>query len=250
VVVHENVPQFWEELLHRHLGGHYYICSFILDSAMVGFQLISRVRRYTVLYHRAKVRVTRSPTEMLTFLASAVQYAGIGATAISDCFLATAEELCAEIWPLCVRRGVNLNDALRNMTLLLTEDEYSRLQLYLEHWQVRFGCHASQCPSAVFNLCDNPASGRVTWSAASGRIPGLRTNAGKLWSPMLQRWLTTKELLAAMGLPVYPALAAAAGVPLLEVQPGAEARHMLGNMMHIASVGTAMLIALSCARPL
>jgi len=53
-----------------------------------------------------------------------------------------------------------------------------------------------------------------------------------------------------MGLPVYPELARAANVPVVEVQPGAEARHMLGNMMHIASVGTAMLVALACAQPL
>jgi hypothetical protein len=71
----------------------------------------------------------------------------------------------------------------------------------------------------------------------------------KLWSPYLHRWLTNKELLAAMGVPVYEHLARSAGVALVEVAPGPDAWHMLGNMMHIASVGSAMLVALAAACP-
>ena len=51
-----------------------------------------------------------------------------------------------------------------------------------------------------------------------------------------------------MGVPVYKALAMKAGQPLMDVAPGAQARHMLGNMMHIASVGSVMGVALASVR--
>ena len=136
------------------------------------------------------------------------------------------------------------------MAMLLSPGEHRRLLVYMAMWAERFGQDSSSDQRAVFNLADNPEAGYVTWSGASGRIPGLRTNGGKLWVPYLGRWPTTKEQLAAMGVPVYECLAIAAGVPCVPVNPGPEARLMLGNMMHIASVGTAILIALSCAWPL
>ena len=80
----------------------------------------------------------------------------------------------------------------------------------------------------------------------SGRIPGLRTHNAKYWVPFLGRWLTNKELLASMGVPVYPSLAQAAGVALIAVRPGPAARHMLGNMMHVAFVGSVIACALAC----
>ena len=104
------------------------------------------------------------------------------------------------------------------------------------------------CPWAVFNLGDNPAKGYLTWSAASGKIPGLRTGGRKLWVPWLGRWLTALELLGAMGLPVYPELAEAAKVKQWTVQPGINPRHMLGNMMHVSSAGAVLAVAWACAR--
>ena len=155
-----------------------------------------------------------------------------------------------EIDGLCQTRHMPAAFALQNMAMLLSSGEQRRLMVYMAMWEKRFSQSSSTDKRAVFNLADNPEAGYVTWSGASGCIPGLRTNGGKLWVPYLGRWLTTKEQLAAMGAPVYPCLAMAAGVPCINVCPGPEARLMLGNMMHIASVGCAMLVALSCARPL
>jgi len=169
---------------------------------------------------------------------------------LSDCWLADIDEILSEATPLCQLRGVPMLLALQDMTTLLTDHEHQRLAAYMAMWQDRFGHSADMDPAAVFNLADNPNNGFVTWSASSGRIPGLRTNGGKLWVPFLRRWLTTKEQLAAMGVPVYPILAAAARVPLVHVSPGPEAKLMLGNMMHIASVGIALLVAMACGRPL
>ena len=254
MLLHENVPAFWVSLLEEHLGSAYIIYSFVVDCRDLGFQLINRRRRYTILYHRSKVRVVWDPFRMYSLLSARLLLHG--GTRVQDCCLADMHELVEEVREQAARRRVPLERIFDfacmrpvGMRLLLSNGECQRLRHYSRQWQLRFHQDARDCPWAVFNLADNPGSGRFTWSAASQAIPGLRTNAGKLWMPALGRWLTCKELLAAMGLPVYPVLAHAAGVPLVEVRPGREARHMLGNMMHAATCGVLQLVALACAAP-
>jgi hypothetical protein len=162
--------------------------------------------------------------------------------------LACVDEIGQEIEDLCQLRGISVQQAIQNMSMLLSPGEAQRLEAYEALWLQRFGILASWSDWAIFNLADNPDGGFTTWSAASGRIPGLRTHNAKYWVPFLGRWLTNKELLASMGVPVYPSLAQAAGVPLVAVRPGPAARHMLGNMMHVASVGSVIACALACGR--
>ena len=249
ILIHENVPQFWLELLEHFFGHAFCIFSLVMDCSEVGFALISRRRRYTIMYHKAHVLVTRNPHVVYDQLKQVMQSLQLSLQ-LSDCWLADIEEIMSEAMPLCQLRGVTIASAMQDMTSLLTYHELQRLAAYMAMWRDRFGHDASMDQTAVFNLADNPENGFVTWSGSSGRIPGLRTNGGKLWVPFLGRWLTMKEQLAAMGVPVYPSLAAAAQVPLVPVSPGAEAKLMLGNMMHIASVGTALLVAMACAQPL
>lgn len=249
IVVHENVPQFDVNILFELLGHMYFICPLVIDCESLGFRLISRKRRYTIMYHKAKTQVLLDPASLCSNLLSRLLPALPSmAQTISDCYLADLEELAQEVAELCFSLNMDVTFALLNLTLLLTPGERDRLIHYMALWFQRFGVCASQCKDAIFNLGDNPGAGYVTWSASSGRIPGLRTQNAKYWVPFLSRWLTNKELLACMGLPVYPALAQAAGVPLMNVRPGPEARHMLGNMMHVASVGTAMAVALVCCK--
>ena len=245
-----NVPQFWVSLLEQFMGHAYIVCSIVMDCGDVGFPLINRRRRYTIMYNRSCVYMTHDPSVVYARLCSAMAMSMCSAWSLSDCWLADDNEVSIEIDCLCQARNVASEFALRNMAILLSPGEYRRLTVYMAMWAARFGQPGTMDKRAVFNLADNPEAGYVTWSAAKGRIPGLRTNGGKLWVPYIGRWLTTKEQLAAMGVPVYTCLAMAAGVPLVPVNPGPEAKLMLGNMMHIASVGTAMLVALSCARPL
>lgn len=247
VVVHENVPQFLVEALQALVEHQYWVFTFLVDCESLGFRLISRKRRFTVLYHKTRTCLSCSPVwlyeQVQQVLAQALLHT---AWQISDCFLASVEEVALEIAQACCKQSVSVASALSNMTLLLSPHEQERLRVYLQLWVAKFGTPACCCPWAVFNLGDNPAAGYVTWSAVSGRIPGLRTQNAKYWVPYLARWLTHKELLACMGLPVYESLALAAGVPQVHVTPGPEARHMLGNMMHVASVGTVMAVALAC----
>ena len=249
ILIHENVPQFWLALLEHFFGLSYFIFSLVMDCAEVGFSMISRRRRYTIMYHKGHVRVMHNPALVYEHLKLAMRSFSLSLL-LCDCWLADMEEIMEETSSLCQLRGVPMPLAMLDMTTLLTHHERQRLEAYMAMWQDRFGHCATMDQAAVFNLADNPDNGFVTWSGSSGRIPGLRTNGGKLWVPFLRRWLTTKEQLAAMGVPVYPSLAAAAQVPLVAVSPGPEAKLMLGNMMHIASVGTALLVAMACARPL
>jgi hypothetical protein len=240
ILIHENVPQFWLALLEHFFGHAYHIFSVIMDCAEVGFPLISRRRRYTIMYNKGRVLVVRDPAVVYEQL-KVVMWSLQLSLQLCDCWLADLEEIMAEASPLCQLRGIPMFWAMEDMTRLLTDHEQQRLAAYMALWQDRFGHSAAMDQAAVFNLADNPDNGFVTWSGSSGRIPGLRTNGGKLWVPFLRRWLTTKEQLAAMGVPVYPMLAAAAHVPLVPVSPGPEAKLMLG---------TALLVAMSCAQPL
>lgn len=249
IVVHENVPQFPAGLLQHFLGHAYLVYTLLVDCEAVGFRLISRKRRYTILYHRLKVAVMFDPAAVYSQMIKQLSPI-LHATAwhISDCFLANTAELVTEISDLCAARNVAPCSALNDMTLLLTAGEKQRLVHYLRLWAQRFGLPAHCFSWAVFNLGDNPDAGYVTWSGSSGRLPSLRTHGTKYWCPFLGRWLTTRELLACMGLPVYPALAASAGVAMVHIPTTAAARHMLGNMMHLASAGSVMAVALSCCR--
>ena len=247
VIVHENVPQFLVEAMALHMQHQYVIYTFLVDCASIGFRLISRKRRFTIMYHKTKTEVMCNPCWLYERLSETMlQALPMMAFNVQDCFLADLQEICKDIEQLYFTRGIAMTQAMHNMALLLSPSEQSHLAVYLQKWIQRFGTPACMCPWAVFNLSDNPGAGYTTWSAASMRIPGLRTHNAKYWVPWLGRWLTNKELLACMGLPVYPVLAEAAGVCLVHVNPGSDARHMVGNMMHVAAVGSVMAVAMAC----
>ena len=108
----------------------------------------------------------------------------------------------------------------------------------------RFGSSASQGPDLILHLGDSAARG--SWSAVSGRIPTFRTGGGKFWVANKNRWLTGREKMCALGLPVTVETAAAMGVPLLQVNDTSRAHAVSGNSMHFSTVGVIQLVALSC----
>ena len=249
VVIHENVPQFWVELLVQHLGMKYHIYSMLVDCNDMGFGLISRQRRYSILYHKLKTNVRHSPVAVYGMLRQKCNsHMHRLACTPMDCFLASPDEVAGEMAMAAQSKNMPLHAALACPGLLFSPSEASHLEFYIMAWTSKYGSHPMFCPWAVFNLGDNPAKGYLTWSAASGKIPGLRTGGHKLWVPWLGRWLTALELLGAMGLPVYPELAEAARVKQWTVQPGVNPRHMLGNMMHVSSAGAVLAVALACVQ--
>ncbi len=131
---------------------------------------------------------------------------------------------------------------------LLTVREQAALHYYTAAFRMHVGTNPTQSPHLVFNLGDSPWE-RLTWNLASNRLPGFRTNGGKLYHPAIGRWFLHKELLTTMGLPLYRECAEAAHVPLMHTPEASPSKMFLGNMMHVPSVGCMILVALCCARP-
>ena len=52
------------------------------------------------------------------------------------------------------------------------------------------------------------------WARISDKVPTLRKNSGRIWSPKRRRWLLWKERVACMGFVVYEDLARALDAPL------------------------------------
>ena len=81
------------------------------------------------------------------------------------------------------------------------------------------------------------------------KAPTFTTNT-RLYSRKLRRFMTGKEMLASMGLPVTAELAAVGRVPQLDLDSVTEAsqRTMAGNGMHVPSVGFGILCSLVCLK--
>ena len=68
----------------------------------------------------------------------------------------------------------------------------------------------------IINLSDNPAK-RLSWSGTSGALPTFRTNSTRFYNIGREQWMTPRDRLSALGLPVTPAASLAMGVPILPV---------------------------------
>jgi site-specific DNA-cytosine methylase len=246
LIIHENVIGFPTSILQLLFHDCYWVYILRVDAEDSGFNLVSRPRIYVIMYHKLKTRVICSPQHTYGIMKGAIEWSNIAVSDISACFLATQEELLEEISELALQLRVPLSIAIANPSLLLSAGEQQRLEAYINLHIQMFGFHPVLDRSCIFNLADNPLM-RCSWSAHSKRLPCYRTNGGKQWSCYLNRWLTSRELLATMGVPVYPALAEKAGVPLIYVQAGAQAMKMLGNMFHVATAGSVLLSALVSA---
>jgi hypothetical protein len=252
VIVHENVPEFPIWWIVRYFAHAYSIYSLVSSSSHVGFNLIRRVRRYTIMFHKEKTRVVRDP---FAVYANLCRELGQVHTTVRDCILATVADIKHEIEDVCRQRGFLVDrfvdvphNTYKDIHLLLSDAEAARLGRYTCLWFEQYGEDPSINPDALFHLGDNPDQ-RCNWSGEHASIPGVRTTSSKYWYPFGRRWLLTKEILAAFGMPVFPILAHSSGMPLVFVQPGRDARFMAGNMMHLAQVGLVQLVALSCSEP-
>ena len=68
-----------------------------------------------------------------------------------------------------------------------------------------------------------------------------------MWSIPRRRWVTNREKMGILGLPVSPSVASAMGVaplPAQDVCRSATLAHIMGNSMHFSTVGIVQLVAL------
>jgi len=248
VVLHENVPRFPVELLKDFLGHRYGIRTFVVAAEDHGFELISRRRRYTILWLLSEVELQLDPSEVLDTIHTAFRSRWVARTEPLDCAMASEAELAEEITPRCRKFNIPLSEVLETMNFrkLLSFSELKHLELYEKMWQDKYFAHPASSRGAVFFLGDNPGN-RTTWSGDAARIPGMRARGGLFWIPYIGRWLTVREHMAAFGYPTYEKLATAANQPLYTYRATPQ---QAGNAMHVASVGCMILVALVATRPI
>ena len=136
----------------------------------------------------------------------------------------------------------------KNWAYLLNERERKVVSVIKEKYKKRFGRPAVNDKNLLAHLGDNPQT-HLNWSAVSGRVPALRMNSGKMYSPHLQRWMCAREKLAMMGFPVEARTAMSMGVPALPVTDPQRAALLAGNCMHFGCVLLAEFLGLTCFSP-
>jgi hypothetical protein len=254
ILIHENVAQLELWLIFLLVGDAYWVRSRVVKTAQAAQSQISRTRRYTVMYLKRSCVVIYDVWRLFDQVCVTLQ-ARIDSR-VENFFIASFEEIRLEIAQLCRDRGVRIgcvldfaNRTVRNFSLLLSPDERRRLSQFRYLWRARFNTDSRSAPWAIFNLGHNLS--HLTWSGVSHAIPCLNTKVTRVWADFIQRFLTTRELLAAMGLCPYPWDAWSAGVAPFEMGgvPQIDARHMLGNSMQIGTLGTIIACAMASARP-
>jgi len=252
LIIHENVIGQDESVLRALLGDHFELFFFEVTPALLGFGCIERLRRYCIGRHLIRTVTRHNPHLVMRHL---VEQLSRVVTEPRDVFIAPLEEILEEAFLVAQRRGIAIPAWLFNatdesqidLTFLLNPREIEALTIYNLKYVARFGREPHEDPNCAFYLGDNPET-HTTWSCASGRLPTMRTGTSHFtWIPNRKRWITSKEFAAAMGFPVYPQLARAMNVPLLELDT-TEARSFLGNSMHAANLGLIVLVTLVCFR--
>ncbi len=238
-VIHENVPGFDENIIAETLGAHYTICNVLSEPAHFGFP-VARKRVYTVCvrkgvkqfasvedtYKAMFQRLRRVPDHWTAVAAETTQ----GELLVEENRMRQCRKL--ESLPAGSRPTVD-------WSYLLTECQREYLRGYRSKWEA---LHRNPV-DALFNLGQNPTE-RPCHTTHEGFVPTLTHTAGKLWADQWHRWLLPSELAILMGFPCRASLAAAARCSVdacLEQYTAA----LLGNAMHVASVGGVMAATLA-----
>ena len=133
-----------------------------------------------------------------------------------------------------------------DLTYLLNERELGVVHDYDEKYKAVHGpdsCPSSD-PNLVYFLGDNANYG--TWSGVSGKIPTFRCNTGFYWFPFFKRFMTPRDKLSTLSMPVDHQYCQVMGVPQIEIEDSKRSSLLAGNSMNFASVGIIQMIGLSC----
>ncbi len=220
VVIHENVPAFFTNILVLLLGRWYDLDTAVLRP-LPPFP-VRRTRQYTILVLRDQVKLARSwgktAEQLEAFARQRCRVSGL-ALSVEDLFVA--------------RPPVS-------MTFALT----ARQRQWLEEYTQKFP------ETKVYDLCQNPAVfARI--SDAAHHLPTITRNAGRFYSVARGRWLLPSELMLANGMPVAPWAAELAGASLrrhlIEDFGTVAQTNFAGNAMHLVSIQSALAFVLACS---
>lgn len=113
--------------------------------------------------------------------------------------------------------------------------------LLSDYYRAKYGQDPTD--DLCFYLGDNPTFA-VTWSADSMKEPCFRNPNGLYWIPSKKRWVTIREKLDCLALPVDPVYSQAIGVPLLPCRDSHRAASLISNSMHLIFVALVTLVGL------
>ena len=130
---------------------------------------------------------------------------------------------------------------------LLNARERRGLRFVCRLYSQRFGRCARQDRNLFVHLGDNPQK-YLCWSAVSNSIPTFRRGSGRMFHPATGVWMTPRDKLAALGMPVTPGTSCSMGVPILPVADISRASSIAGNSFHFATAAVVQLVALTCYR--
>lgn len=238
IVIIENTPHCPTGLVSLNLPDHT-VHRLEASPEDAGFGLIARRRSYFVCLQRQRAHLLFDIQEVYDYFSRAVRVP----TSPADALLADPAEVQQEAQRLAVLRHRAYYPGVSGWAHLLTDRERGYLLLYSAKQR-----QLVQRPVSwddVYHLGDNPAQ-RCTWSITSGKIPTYRTASSLMWFAAAQRPMTTKEKLATLGFPVYPALAAMSDYEIM-CPTDREARRMLGNAWHLACGSLVVAAALASA---
>lgn len=193
---------------------------------MVGFSCARRPRRYTLLVHKHFATLVHDP---YTLLEQFVAILSKCKPLLRDCMMASPADLREELQAHCAKRHLAQPKgplSTVDWSQLLNDREKRAVCVYHTLWTRKFHTDAHKDKAAIFHLGDNPWSRPVM---GYDTLPSVRTNGGLCWHPASRRWLTPREKLCALGMPVYPLLAASAGVPPVVVAGYSNLSHLAGD---------------------
>jgi len=246
LVILENVPEFVMVFLEFLMGSCYNFYKIgTVCPGDFGFQLVNRERIYILCVHKVKAILTTDPVAIYSHMREAMQMHCGTATEPQHCLLAPREEVMNEVWYKCNKRRFARPSAPRHA---LNDREEGALGRYHNRFLEKFRMDPVLFPWLVYFLGDD-CKEYCCWSAISRAIPTFRVHAGLYWFPAFNRFMTPREKLAAMGFPVYPELADALRVPVMEIEDSHAMGMLAGNCMHFVNAAAILLVALSCVRP-
>lgn len=242
LALHENVFGFDTTILDALLGGAYAIYHLRVKPAHMGFGLIRRSRVYSILFLKAGLRVAHNPQHVYQRLCEHFGNHKV-VTSLLDCALASPCRLLLAENALRARRGLApVAELSGSWGYLLTPKQRQFQCGYEVAWQRQYGIPADEDSNCAFDLSQDPQE-RPSCTTADGSLPTLRLGS-LIWVSILRRFLVPFELAAATGFPVNDALATSAQVAL-DMCCEVYTVPILGNGMHVASVGSILVVVAS-----
>lgn len=263
MIVLENAPELSLEMIWTLYSRYYNIRILRVCPADFGHFGVRRDRIYLIMSLKEAVIEVADPIQVYAKVREYVQ--SFVRTEPKDYWVSTTAEYVKEAERTARVRGIALKVANPphyaaqraerrrgralckpySMAYLLNKRERDSVSYVCELYQRKFGKMPQADNNLIINLSDNPRK-RLSWSGTSGSLPTFRTNSNRFYNIGREQWMTPRDRLSALGLPVTPEASLSMGVPNLPVADDLRAASVAGNSFHFANATTVQFVALSC----